>query len=266
MSGTDLAWVREANGIQVDVAGALPPGLTLVLMHPVRTADPGPPGGTATPALYGAGVFSKLRPHMYYRRDWGADESWRSGDPTYNHTIKQVHVHHTVNSNGYGKGDVPGLIRGIYRYHTHSLGWSDIGYNFLVDRFGRMWVGRAGGPRRPVRGAHTLGFNSQSTGVSVIGNFDAVSPNRATLNAIASLAAWKLARYDRDPRGRIWVKSEGSDKFPAGEVVRLPVIDGHRDTNDTACPGGHLYQALPKIRRKAKRRIEQASGEDRSSA
>jgi hypothetical protein len=163
-----------------------------------------------------------------------------------------VHVHHTVNSNTYSRQDVPGLIRGMYRYHTHNLGWSDIGYNFLVDRFGRIWVGRAGGPRRPVRGAHTLGFNSTSCGVSVIGNFETTRPNDRVLDSVAALAAWKLDRYGRNPRGHIRVTSEGSDNYPAGHRVRLPVIDGHRDTNDTACPGRYLYDALPRIRRRAK--------------
>ena len=99
-------------------------------------------------------------PVLLGRRDWAADESWRNGDPRYNDTIEQAHVHHTANSNDYGEQDVPALMRGMYWYHTHSLGWSDIAYNFVVDRFGRAWVGRAGGVNRPVRGAHTLGFNA----------------------------------------------------------------------------------------------------------
>ena len=70
------------------------------------------------------------------RRAWGANEKWRNGGPWFNRTIQQVHVHHTVNSNDYAPEDVPALLRGIYRYHTKNLGWSDVGYNFLVDRFG----------------------------------------------------------------------------------------------------------------------------------
>ena len=72
----------------------------------------------------------------------------------------------------------------------------------------------------------------------------------------AAVAAWKLDRYGRDPRGHTRVTSEGSDRYAAGRKVRLPVIDGHRDTNDTACPGQHLYDALPRIRRRAKKIVD----------
>ena len=146
-------------------------------------------------------------------------------------------MHHTVTANDYRRSDVAGLIRGMYRYHTASLGWSDLGYNFLVDRFGRSWVGRAGGPARRVRGAHTLGFNNTSTGISVIGNFEDAAPTTEVINAIVRLAAWKLDREGGVPSGTVRVRSQGSDRYPAGTTPRLPVIDGHRDTNQTACPG-----------------------------
>ena len=67
---------------------------------------------------------------------------------------------------------VPAMIRGIYAYHVQTLGWDDIGYNFLVDRFGRTWEGRYGGMDKAVVGAQTLNYNSVSMGVSAIGNFD----------------------------------------------------------------------------------------------
>ena len=254
VAGTDLVWIGAADGVQVEVSGKRPEDLTLVLLHPARL--PGRSGLAAQRAGRSdkeddTGRRRAPRPELLRRHDWGAEPGWRPDEISYNDSIRQVHVHHTVNSNTYSRKDVPGLIRGMYRYHVHNLGWSDIGYNFLVDRFGRTWVGRAGGARRPVRGAHTLGFNSTSCGVSVIGNFEETKPSRKVLSAVAALAAWKLDRYGRRPKGKIGVRSEGSDNVAAGEVVRLRVIDGHRDTNDTACPGRHLYDALPKVRRRA---------------
>jgi hypothetical protein len=257
--GTDVAWTGPADGIRVRVRGHRPADLALVLLHPEALP------GDETVSAGGTGVQAQsarpkqLKPVFLGRRDWGAKERWRNGSPSYNATIKQVHVHHTVNSNSYGRKDVPAMIRGMYAYHTKSLGWSDIGYNFLVDRFGRIWVGRAGGPRKAVRGAHTLGFNGKSTGVAVIGNFEEAVPSTAVIAAVARIAAWKLARYGRNPRGRVRVVSEGSDRYRDGRRVTLPVIDGHRDTNQTACPGKHLYAALPKVRRRAKRRIDRFS-------
>ena len=78
--------------------------------------------------------------------------------------------------------------------------------------------------------------------------------------AIVQLAAWKLDKYDRDPGGKARVYSHGSDRYPAGRTVRLPVIDGHRDTNLTACPGAHLYEKLPNIRRRAADRVARFAG------
>lgn len=253
VTGTDLVWVGEATGIQVDVPGPVPDDLTVVLLDPVGT--PVAPSSSSSSGARSRRV-SPLKPRLRSRAAWGADPSWRSGRPSYNRTIQQVHVHHTVNSNDYRKADVPGLLRGIYRYHTHDLGWSDIGYNFLVDRFGRTWIGRAGGARRAVQGAHTLGFNSTSTGVAVIGSFEDRDPGRRVVGAIARLAGWKLHRYDRRPRGWVRVWSHGSDRFGRGRTVRLRTIDGHRDTNETACPGERLYDRLPDVRRRAARWIQ----------
>ncbi|GAB3034121.1 hypothetical protein GCM10011376_40830 [Nocardioides flavus (ex Wang et al. 2016)] len=199
-----------------------------------------------------------LEPMLFSRQDWGADETWRNGRPAYNHMMQQVHIHHTANANDYSSDQVPTLIRGIYRYHTHYLGWSDIAYNFLVDRFGGVWEGRAGGPERLVRGAHTRGFNSSSTGIAVIGNFDEVRPARSVLRSVAQIAAWKVHENGGWPRGRVRVRSEGSDLYDANDLVVLRVIDGHRDTNQTACPGRHLYDALPVIRRRAGKLIRAA--------
>jgi len=254
VAGTDLTWVGPSDGVQVRIGTARPRGLTLLLLQP--WAQPGDDDALLADeplARTMAATRTVLvpRPHLHGRQQWGADDSWRDGQPRYNHTIKQVHVHHTVNSNYYRRGDVPALIRGMYRYHTRYLGWSDIGYNFLVDRFGRIWTGRAGGASRPVRGAHTLGFNATSAGVAVIGNFELVHPTDEILDAVAAVAAWKLQPYGRDPMATVRVWSQGSDRFRRGRRVRLPTIDGHRDTNQTACPGRHLYHHIPVIQERA---------------
>ena len=197
----------------------------------VRGAASGRPDADPVPDRYGRrpGLRSPRRAwsmartprpdrDIVARAEWGADEKWRDGSPWFNRTIQQVHVHHTVNSNDYAEDDVPALLRGIYRYHTKNLGWSDIGYNFLVDRFGRIWTGRAGGAARPVRGAHTLGFNATSTGVAVIGNFEQVAPS--THGPGGDRAGWRRGSstlYGREPSGTATVVSEGSDKFAAGQ-------------------------------------------------
>ena len=116
--------------------GVRPSGLTLVLLQPYAQPEDDAADLDDEALFRTARTGWVPRPHIRGRRHWGASESWRDGRPTYNRTIKQVHVHHTASSNRYRRRDVPALIRGMYRYHTRYLGWSDIGYNFLVDRFG----------------------------------------------------------------------------------------------------------------------------------
>jgi N-acetylmuramoyl-L-alanine amidase-like protein len=247
--GTAPVLVDSSDGIQVRVAGSVPPELTLTLIHADRLAgDERVAAGTTSRSALRTSAAAVAVPAVLSRAQWGADESWRDGNPRYNSTILQAHVHHTATSNTYAPADVPAMIRSMYKYHTHSLGWSDIAYNFLVDNYGTIWEGRAGGIDQPVRGAHTLGFNNSSTGFSMIGNYDTAQPSSAMLGSLAQLAAWKLGAYGRDPLGSTPVTSEGSDKFSAGQVVTLPVIDGHRDTNDTACPGSNVYAQLGNLR------------------
>ncbi|UAL29003.1 N-acetylmuramoyl-L-alanine amidase [Nocardioides rotundus] len=253
--GTELLWVGRADGVQVRSDGGSD-DLSLVLVDPGRLpGDATVEEQTAarTTARYEA---TSLRPPLLNRSEWGANPKWRSGTPRIDDTIRMAHVHHTATANGYTRAEVPGILRGMYYYHTQSLGWSDIGYNFLIDRFGRIWVGRAGGSQNPVRGAHTLGFNQNSVGVAVIGNYVSTNPSDPAVGAVVRLTAWKLAMYGRNPTGKISMTSQGSDRYPAGQRVYLPVIDGHRDTNDTACPGARLYSRLPDIRTRAKRRID----------
>lgn len=257
-TGTELAWVGRSTAIQFEVSGARPDKLRLVLLYPRPSRSDSLLGTRSIGSLSSKSAPTVLEPMLFSRQDWGADETWRNGRPAYNHMMQQVHVHHTANANDYSSDQVPTLIRGIYRYHTHYLGWSDIAYNFLVDRFGGVWEGRAGGPERLVRGAHTRGFNSSSTGIAVIGNFDEVRPARSVLRSVAQIAAWKVHENGGWPRGRVRVRSEGSDLYDANDLVLLRVIAGHRDTNETACPGRYLYDALPIIRRRAGKLIREA--------
>jgi hypothetical protein len=181
------------------------------------------------------------KPHIFSRAQWGADERLRDASSLHYYEVHAGFVHHTVNANDYTKDEVPGIIRSIYAYHTQSKGWSDIGYNFLADRFGRIWEGRYGGVDRPVVGAHTLGYNDYAFAMSAIGNYEITQPSAAMLDAYARLFAWKLSLHGVDAAStRQWV---GSRYFQA--------INGHRDAGQTACPGKYLYAKLPTIRAKA---------------
>ena len=188
--------------------------------------------------------FIGPRPSIVTRKGWGADETLRERDFVYTQRVKAAFVHHSASGNNYRCSQASSVIRSIYRYHVKSSGWRDIGYNFLVDKCGTIYEGRAGGVAKPVMGAHTLGFNTNSMGVAVLGTFSSAKPPAAAVKAIARLAAWKLGLYGVNPRGKTYLTSGGGNLYAKGANVRLNVISGHRDGFATECPGRRLYSKL----------------------
>ncbi|MFI9648880.1 peptidoglycan recognition protein [Streptomyces sp. NPDC052040] len=211
-------------------------------------------GGTGAPDERGGlRQYTAPRPPIVSRSGWGADESLREDDFLYTDTVKAAFVHHTATGNNYTCAQAPSVIRGIYRYHVVSNGWRDIGYNFLVDKCGNIYEGRAGGVEKPVMGAHTLGFNGDTTGIAVIGTYSSTAPSAAAVDALARLTAWKLGLFGMDPRAKTYLLSAGGNLYAKGENVRLNVISGHRDGFATECPGRLLYGELGQIRSMAAR-------------
>ncbi len=229
-------------------------------------ADLAPLGATAIPALSrketeeqltalepGAKPYIGPRPRIVTRRGWGADEKLREREFLYTKGVKAAFVHHTASGNNYRCAEAPTVIRSIYRYHVVSSGWRDIGYNFLIDKCGNIYEGRAGGVAKPVMGAHTLGFNTNSMGIAVLGSFGSAKPPKAAVTAISQLTAWKLGLYRANPNGKTYLTSGGGNLYPKGKKVRLNVISGHRDGFATECPGGRLYGKLGAARSAAAR-------------
>ena len=167
-------------------------------------------------------------------------------------TVDVAFVHHTDTASSYSRSEVPAMILAICRYHRNSNGWFDIGYNFLVDRFGRVWEGRAGGIDKAVIAAHTLGFNSYSTGIANLGNFSGSGQTAAALDAMEELIRWKLPLHGARPAGHVTLLSGGyaapPDDFGDGTRRGFHRISGHRDANATDCPGAALYAQLPDLR------------------
>ncbi len=210
----------------------------------VVAADPsGPFGLPAAEAM-------TTQPTLITRERWGADPSLLNCDPYYAPAVKMAFVHHTAGTNTYKRWQSDDVVRGIYAYHTNGRGWCDIAYNFLVDRFGRVFEGRAGGPTLPVIGAATQGFNTGSFSVSLMGNFDTVHPQEVALQSLENILAWRLDVAHVPARGKATMVSAGGDntRYPAGTVTRLLAVSGHRQTGYTDCPGTHLYRLLPDIR------------------
>lgn len=175
--------------------------------------------------------------------------------PRYDDKVVAVFVHHTDSPNHYDCAEAPRIIRDLYAGQTGLRRWDDIGYNFLVDRCGTIYEGRAGGVERPVTGAHTQGFNHRTTGIAALGTFTAgVDVPQAMTDAIAALTAWKLGLADVDPRSRTrLVSSNGLSRYKAGSAATLPAVAGHNEGFMTSCPGAALTARLPEIRQSAAR-------------
>ncbi|MTV27244.1 hypothetical protein FTX61_17760 [Nitriliruptoraceae bacterium ZYF776] len=160
--------------------------------------------------------------------------AWRAAAPSGNlsrssNGVQRVVVHHTATPNEYTAAQVPARIRNMQAHHMKptregGLGAYDIGYNILIDRFGQVWEGRAGGLDQAIAGAHAGGYNTGSTGVSVIGNFVSTAPSATILRALDRVVGWQAGIYGIDTTG-----------IEAG--TSRPTVIGHRDVGNTACPG-----------------------------
>ncbi|OEV31693.1 hypothetical protein AN219_03590 [Streptomyces nanshensis] len=209
----------------------------------------------ATPSKKDRAEDSRIgpRPEIVTRKGWGADESMREREFSYSRAMKAAFVHHSAETNDYSCGDVPAIIRGIYRYHVTSSRWRDIGYNFLVDKCGKIYEGRAGGVAKPVMGAHTLGFNADTTGIAVLGTYSKEVPSKAAKDAVSKLTAWKLGVHGIAANGKVTLTSAGGTKHKKGSKVSFNAVSGHRDGFVTECPGEKLYRELPSVRTEAAR-------------
>ena len=197
-----------------------------------------------------ARLHAAPRPAVVPRSVWLGGDARTQPAPRYDDEIRAVFVHHTDTPNGYDCADVPGILRGVYLGQTGARDWDDIGYNFVVDRCGTIYEGRAGGVERAVTGAHTQGFNHRTTGIAALGTFTAGVPvPDALTDAIAALAAWKLGPTGTDPRGTVrLVSSNGLSRYAAGSTATLPAVAGHGEGYRTNCPGEALSARLPHIR------------------
>ena len=227
-------WVGESDRIQARAIGEVTRVRAHLVWSPETLIPLRVPAATVTPAIVP-------------RSAWGADEKIRRGSPSYATGVRFAIVHHTAGRNGYSRAEAAAIVKAIQLFHVQGNGWNDIGYNFLVDRFGTVYEGRFGGVDRDVVGAHAQGFNTGSVGVALLGTYEDVAPSAAAQDAIARLIAWRLDVAHVDPTAFLTFISGGSDRYPSGVPVLLNGISGHRDMGFTACPGDLLYGRLDTI-------------------
>ena len=239
-AGTDPAFTGAADEFQLRLRGT-PRALRARFVRALPTASVA--RRIARHARRGA------QPLVISRSEWGGDTVPPRATPSYGE-VQMAFVHHTVTANDYGPEDSAGIVLGIARYHRDGNGWDDIGYNFLVDKYGQVFEGRAGGIDQAVVGAQAQGFNSVSTGIACLGTFSSVAQTPEGMGALARLIGWKLSLHAIPTQGTVTVTSLGgpSNRYRAGASVTFERISGHRDGNSTECPGNTLYGQLAALR------------------
>jgi N-acetylmuramoyl-L-alanine amidase len=238
VAGSDPIWVRRAGAVQYRMSRQVR-GLRL------HFVDLG-----VNPAASGRARAAQASPPSYVsREDWGADKCPPRSGPEYG-SVRAVHVHHTVSLNDYSPEESPAIVLAVCRYHRNSNGWNDIGYNALVDKYGVLFEGRAGGLDQPIVGAQAQGFNSQTAGIANIGDHSNVPQTPEALATLANYIRWKLTVHGQPLSGRVTLTSAGGSatRYPAGARATIERVSGHRDTGLTACPGAALYAQLPELR------------------
>jgi hypothetical protein len=230
----NLNWTAAADGFQFRTHGAVRRLRAYELWSRVTTKATRHLSATGTPAIVP-------------RSGWGADEEIVRAKPSFAPADRLAIVHHTAGTNTYTAAQAPAIVRGIEAYHVLANGWNDIGYNFLIDRFGTVYEGRGGGIDKNVIGAHAEGFNTGTFGVSLIGNYKSATPPKAQQDALVNLLAWRLDVAHIDPLSTVAYTSGGNLKFKSGKNVTLRAISGHRDTGPSECPGNGTYVLLPGI-------------------
>ena len=231
-------WTGRAVAYQLR-ARRLPRGLRLHFVAVPRRAAP-----------VAAAAGADGRPAIVPRSQWDPNGSCRPRSRPLYGRVDFAIVHHTESLTGYSRAGAAAMVLGICRFHRNGNGWLDIGYNLLVDRFGTVYEGRAGGVEQPVIGAQAGGWNSRSTGVATIGSFTSRRPPAAALRALERTLAWKLSLAGLPARGTSAQVSPGGaeNRWIRGSRVAFQRVSGHRDADSTTCPGGALYGLLPRLR------------------
>ncbi|WP_402466799.1 N-acetylmuramoyl-L-alanine amidase [Isoptericola aurantiacus] len=265
-TGTEPVTTSGADGIQVRVltaSGAAPEALRVDVVDPGTSGADATVGESPSPAASAdAATGREIVPNIVTRSQWGADESLRGSWPEVSGRLDAIFVHHTAGTNSYSKSQSAAIVRGIYAYHTKSRGWPDIGYQFLVDRFGRIFQGRSGAVHDNPIGAQVGGYNTGTIGVSVMGDYETARPSSQVMHSLMRVIAWKAYRYGIGAKSHVMLptgSSTGSTtRADPGEWVRVPAITTHRTTNYTACPGQHLQSQMRALRTAVGNKVKRA--------
>ncbi|WP_454978873.1 N-acetylmuramoyl-L-alanine amidase [Corynebacterium propinquum] len=253
---TDGAGAGAGSGTDSGATGA--DDLNAVFVNGNASAG----AGQAENAIEQTANLSVGMPSVVTRQGWGANESYRGNCGATGMDYNALTLHHTAGSNNYDAASAAAQVRGAYQYHTQTLGWCDIGYHALVDKFGTIYEGRRGGLNDGVMGAHAGGYNQGTFGISMVGNYEVAPINEAIIQSVGQIAGWRAAQSGFDPSGTIQMTSGGSSyaKYPAGDTRTFQRFHGHRDVGATTCPGQHAVARWSDIRNATNKKYQQVAG------
>jgi hypothetical protein len=208
-------------------------------------------------ALIGAADLTLARsahaaaaPHVYTRAEWGARPPTSAAEiiAAPDHLV----VHHMAfpNSTDYSLTHAFQLSRDCQDLHMDTNGWADTGQQLTISRGGYVMEGRnrsleAIGKGANVMGAQVANENGHTLGIENEGTYTSVLPPTALWNSLVQTLAWLCADYGLDPH---------------------TAIVGHRDYNNTECPGDALYAKLPNLRNDVANALGFAAGKERATS
>ncbi len=191
-------------------------------------------GGAVLTGFDGDFAEAVTPPQIVGCAGWGA-RAPKAAVPVLGRRPVRIVVHHTASPNvaDFSRSAADRLARSIQRYHMDVNRWIDSGQHFTISRGGVILEGRhrslealrAG--QRHVEGAHAAGQNGVAIGIENEGIYTGAEPPAVLWGKLRALCAYACARYR----------------------IRPSELYGHRDYNDTACPGNRLYAMLPRLRR-----------------
>jgi hypothetical protein len=257
-----------ADAIQVHISGSpadLPVGLDLDVVQggtgqtlpgsgsasgvqPEILVQPAVASRSAVVSSAAVAAAAVPQPTIVSRAGWGADESLRKGWEATTAELQAAVVHHTAGTNSYTAGQSPQIVRDIYYFHAVTQGWGDVGYNFLVDKFGTVFEGRYGSIAAPAGqmrvGSHAQGYNTYSMGIAAMGDYSSVAADQRILDGMRDVIAWRFA-------GSTTLDMSTQAYFPANAYHStdryLPRVFGHRDVVATVCPGDDIEGRIPAL-------------------
>lgn len=191
-------------------------------------------------------------PRIISRREWGARNS--SGlEPLWTSPTPYVVVHHGgILHYCYDQTGCSEIVRSYQDLHMDKNHWLDIGYQFVIGEDSNVYEGRGW----DAIGAHSPGYNSQSIGVSIIGDF----------SRKPSLGYFQIIKKNMTNIDSILLQFPQTDFLPndgalraldsliacgvaMGKISRNYQVIGHRQARDTVCPGETFYKYVMKMPR-----------------